>query len=102
MEQDVQETLMHEAGIGVVGTGEDEEETTKDGNEDRSNARGSRALGGSKTNKKGKKRKKTKDDIYVDQLSEIAEAIKGMTTTKDEDVLSNVFYTVKKMDFIDS
>ncbi|ERM96888.1 hypothetical protein AMTR_s00074p00037630 [Amborella trichopoda] len=101
-EEEVQETSMHEERIGVVGTEGDEEETTQDAKKSRSNARGSRDSSGSTTSKKRKKRKKTKYDLYAEKLSEITETIKGMSATKDEDVLSDVFDDVMKMKSMDS
>ncbi|ERM98436.1 hypothetical protein AMTR_s00072p00127880 [Amborella trichopoda] len=73
-EEEVQETSMHEERIGE---GVDEDETTQDAIESRSNARGSRASTSSISSKNGNKRKKTKDNIYVEKLSEIAEAHQG-------------------------
>ncbi|KAL4191206.1 hypothetical protein AMTRI_Chr07g79500 [Amborella trichopoda] len=81
-EEEVQETSMHEERIGE---GVDEDETTQDAIESRSNARGSRASTSSISSKNGNKRKKTKDNIY------------GMTATKDEDVLTNVFDAIHRL-----
>ncbi|ERM96907.1 hypothetical protein AMTR_s00074p00105290 [Amborella trichopoda] len=97
-EAEVQETWTQEETVGVVSTWGDETNTIEDANESRTNAGGSRVANRSTTSKKRKKGKMIKDDIYVEKLDKIVEAIKVMTTTKDKDVLSDVFAAYMKME----